>query len=119
MASSPAFKMKLVGDVRDATRSLDKMEKRSKKFGAGMVKMAGAMVAAFAVQKIISGISSAIKRAEEMNSLYAATEVIVANMGDVTGKTAQQIKDMNTAMSLSTGVDKAAITESTNILLTF
>jgi len=119
MASSKSFKVAIVGDIKDASRSLQSMEKRTKKFGSAMKAAGAAMVAAFAVNKVADLIGASIKRAEEMNSLYAATETIVANMGQVTGKTADDIKAMNKQMSLMTGIDKAVITESTNILLTF
>jgi len=119
VASSKAFKVAIVGDIKDASRSLQSMEKRTKKFGGAMKAAGAAMVAAFAVNKVVDQIGASIKRAEEMNSLYAATETIVANMGQVTGNTAADIKDLNKQMSLMTGIDKAVITESTNILLTF
>ena len=119
MAGSKAFRIAIVGDIKDASKALQSMEKRSKKFGGSLKKIGAGIVAGFAIGEITDQIGSAIDRAEEMGSLYAATETIVANMGDRVGKTADEIKTANAELSRMTGIDKAAITESTNVLLTF
>lgn len=121
MASSRnrAFQVKIVGDVNDAKRKLGQMEKRMGGFAKAMKGVAGAMVAAFAVQKVAAFVGDSIKRAEEMNSLYAITEKVIEQTGGAAGRTADEVKEMAKQLSLTTGIDKKLITEGTNVLLTF
>ena len=118
-ATSRAFQVKIVGDVNDAKRSLQSLDKRAGAFTKAM-KVAGvAMAAAFAVKKVFDFGASAVKRAEEMASAYAITEKIVEQTGGAANITADQVKALNRELSLRTGIDKALITTGSNVLLTF
>lgn len=116
---SRAFQIKIVGDVNDAKRSLKSMEKRVGKFSQAMKGVAGVMAGAFAARAVFNFVGGAIKRAEEMNSLYSITEEIIERTGSAAGKTAGEVKAMARQMSLATGIDKQIITTGTNVLLTF
>ena len=118
-ATSRAFQVKIVGDVNDAKRSLKSLDKRAGAFTKAMKIAGGAMVAAFAVKKVIDFGASAVKRAEEMASAYAITEKIVQQTGGAANITADEVKKLNRELSLRTGIDKALITTGSNVLLTF
>ena len=89
------------------------------KLQGSLGKVGLAFGAAFAGQKIISGISNAIARAEEMNSLYAISAQILEQTGFSANVTAEEMQNLAKEQSLLTGIDKALITESNNLLLTF
>lgn len=118
-STARAFQVKIVGDVNDAKKSLESLEKRSGAFTKAMKFAGGAMAAAFAVKKVIDFGASAVKRAEEMASAYAITERIVSQTQGAANITADEVKKLNQQLSLRTGIDKGLITTGSNVLLTF
>ena len=119
MPAGRAFEVRIVGDVKDAKRALQGMEKRMGGFAKAMKGVAGAMAAAFAVQKVAEFVGSAINHAETMNSLYSETAQIIEATGEAAGISAGQIKDMNKEMAFRLGISKDKVTEVSNVLLTF
>ncbi|KAA3641178.1 MAG: hypothetical protein DWP92_01645 [Armatimonadetes bacterium] len=117
--TSRAFEVKIVGDVRDAKRALQSMDANVSKFGQSMTGVAKLMAGAFAVKQVFDFGSAAVKRAEDMQSAYAATAKIIENTGGAAGLTADEVKKMNRQLAFQTGIDKALVTEGSNILLTF
>jgi hypothetical protein len=78
-----------------------------------------AIVGVFAARALIQGVGQAIDRAETLNSAYAITEQVIRQTGGAANLAADDIKKLSREQSLLTGVDKALIVESNNILLTF
>jgi len=105
-------------DLKGAGQQIDKFGKkadRSLRATAGKIQ-AGIAVAAFATFRLMKG---AVDRAEEMNSAYAITEQVIKQTGGAANVTAEEMKNLARQQSILTGIDKALITESNNILLTF
>jgi hypothetical protein len=123
------LKFRYLGDTKSlskaskgAERALGGVDKKARGAGRGMGVMGGGAAKLGAIlggAVLIGGAKKAIGRAEEMGSAYAATEQIIKSTGGAAGLTGQQIKGMAAELSLSTGVDKAAIVEGQNLLLTF
>lgn len=118
------------GRVRDsaqqagtATQRMDTSVKTLGTSSRGLTTSLGGVAKGFAVfaagGAIARGVSSAIDRAEEMNSLYAITEQVIRQTGGAAGVTAEQIKTLAKEQSILTGVDKALVTEAANVILTF
>jgi len=108
------------------TKSLDKASARAKggfkktQGAASSLKtMVGGLGLAIGAQGLVRSIGSAISRAEEMDSQYAITEKIIEDTGGAAGLTANQIKVMNREMAETTGIDKAVLTQASNVMLTF
>jgi hypothetical protein len=116
---SRAFQVKIIGDVADANKALQSMDGKVSKFSKVMGGLAKGMAAAFAVKQVFDFGKAMVDRAEEMGSLYAITNQIVEQTGGIANKTADDIKTLNRELSLRTGIDKALITQGSNVLLTF
>ncbi len=118
-------RVRIIGDKTDLDKKLKGADKSVDKFGktternlkatANKIKV-GMAVAAVAIGTVVK---SAIQRAEEMNSAYAITEQVIKKTGGAANLTAEQIKNLSRAQAFNTGINKVAITEGNNILLTF
>lgn len=120
------IKVTIDGDSKGLKKELGKTQKQTKSWSQKMqgsfAGAGGAMAAlggAAAVGVLVKGVGAAINKAEEMNSLYAITETIIKDTGGAANVTASQVKDMAKEMAFNTGISKAAITEGTNLILTF
>ncbi len=129
MGAARNLLFKFLGDSKSLERasqrsakSLGKVDKQvhgsTQKLGL-MQTVAGKLGGALAVGALFKGIGAAIGRAEEMDSKYAITKQIIADTGGAAGLTADQIADMSKEMSMTTGLDKAVVTDAANVLLTF
>lgn len=114
------------GDSRKLRKELDKAQTKTKGFAGKMKDQFGGLsgaAAAFggvlAAGAFARGIGSAISRAEQMNSLYAVTDQVIRQTGGAAGVFGDELRGMNEEMQKTTGIDKALITEGSNVLLTF
>lgn len=123
------FLFKFLGDTKSlekaaqrAERSLGGMDgqvSRSDKALAGLKRGAGLLGGVLATGALAKGLTSAVNRAEEMDSKYAITRQIIEETGGAANLSAIQIENMAREMSQTTGLDKAVATEAANVLLTF
>jgi len=118
-------RIQIVGDKTDLDKKIRSSEKDIKDSGSRMTRglraNAANIKAGLAVVAVaIVGIAKvSIGRAEEMNSAYAITEQVIKQTGGAANLTAEEIKELSKAQAFNTGINKAAITEGNNILLTF
>ena len=108
--------------LKAAQRGMKATDKASGKMQTamgGVQRAAGALGVAIGVRGLVNQIGSAISRAEEMDSQYAITESVIESTGGAAEVTAGHVKDMAAEMAMTTGIDKAVITEAQNVLLTF
>lgn len=117
---------KIRSSAKSAGSATGKMEQSVNKLGSSTKRLQGplgkigpALIGAFAAAKVLSGIKNAVARAEELNSIYAITEQVIAKTGGAANVTAGEIQELSKQQSLLTGVDKALVQEGNNILLTF
>ena len=117
---------KIGASAKSAGSATGKMEQSVNKLGSSTQRLQGplskigpGLIAAFGAQKVLSGIKDAVKRAEELNSIYAITATVIEKTGGAANITADEIKELSKQQSLLTGVDKALVQEGNNILLTF
>jgi len=114
-----AFQLQIVGDVNDAKRSLQSLDQKAGKMSKSLGIAGKAMIGAFAAKQVLDFGSAAVKRAEEMGSIYATTAKIIENTGGVANVSSDELRSLNRALSLRTGIDKKLISEGSNVLLTF
>ncbi len=100
-------------------QSVNKLGSSTRRLQAPLARVGPGLIAAFGAQKVLSGISDAVSRAEELNSIYAITEKVIEKTGGAANLTTEEIKKLSKEQSLLTGVDKALVQEGNNILLTF
>jgi len=126
MAKSPKSRNDILFRFLGDTKSLDRANKTAKKgfkatqsAASGLTKGIAGLGVAFGVRGLTRAMGSAINRAEEMDSQYAITEEVIRNTGGAANVTAEEIKEMNLELAQTTGIDKAVLTEATNVMLTF
>lgn len=105
-----------------AERALGGVDKKSRIAGKGMGLARGAagkLGLVLGGAALLGGAAKAVKRAEDLNSAYAATEQIILQTGDAAGLTGKDIKDLATESSILTGIDKELILQGDNLILTF
>lgn len=105
-----------------AERALGGVDKKSRIAGKGMGLARGAagkLGLILGGAALLGGAAKAVKRAEDLNSAYAATEQIILKTGSAAGLTGKDIRDLATDSSILTGIDKDLILAGDNLLLTF
>lgn len=112
--------------AKKAGSATGNMQTKVGKLGTATGKLNGTLsnfgpglIAAFGAQKVISTISDAVGRAEDLNSIYAITDQVIEKTGGSANLTAEEIANLSKEQSLLTGVDKALVQEGNNVLLTF
>jgi hypothetical protein len=118
-------KVHIVGDKTDLDKKLRASEKEVKTSGSRMTQSLRANAAKIRIGVTVAAVAMgaiakvAIDRAERMNSAYAITEQVIKQTGGAANVTAEELKEMARQSSILTGFDKALVTESQNVLLTF
>lgn len=126
MAGTRTFKIRIVGDAKDATAAFKKISSEAdtlttsfSKVGSGFGKMFALAGSAIAIGGITSAIGGMVSAAYESQKVYKQTEAIIKATGYAAGVSADEIKSLADALSLKTGVDDEAIQTGLNLLLTF
>jgi len=113
---------RFLGDTKSLDRASGKAKAgfRKTQSAAGSLKTAVAgLGVALGVRGLVRHIGSAINRAEEMDSKYAITAKILEDTGGAANVTAGEVKKMAEEMAMTTGIDKAILTDAANVMLTF
>ena len=97
-----------IGNFDQKTES--KLKQTANKVRGNMLLIAGAVAA---------GVAVTINRAEAMASAYAVTEAVIESTGGAANVTAEEIAELSKAQAFNTGINKLAVTEANNVLLTF
>ena len=108
----------LKGELRESNQDIDKFGKRTEESfkQTGRNISVGLAVVAAAGFKMAE---TAIDRAEDMASAYAVTEQVIEQTGGAANVTAEQIAELSKEQAFNTGINKLAVTEANNVLLTF
>lgn len=126
MAGARIFKVKLIGDSKDAELAFKRLGMTAKEQSSAItksmtglnnaLKIGGAIVA---VRAITNGLSSFTNAAYESQKVTAQTNAIITSTGGAAGVTAQYISDLSRTLSEQVGIDDELIQQSMNLLLTF
>ena len=126
MAGARIFKVKLIGDSRDAELAFKRLGMTAKeqsgqisKSMSGInnaLKIGGAVLA---IRGIANGLSSFTNAAYESQKVTAQTAAIINATGGAAGVTAQYVSDLSRSLSEQVGIDDELIQKSMNLLLTF
>ncbi len=126
MAGARIFKVKLIGDSRDAELAFKRLGMTAKeqsgqisKSMSGLnnaLKIGGAVLA---IRGIANGLSSFTNAAYESQKVSKQTEAIINSTGAAAGMSSKQISDLSQSLSDKTAVDDEAIQTGLNLLLTF
>ncbi len=126
MVGARIFKVKLIGDSKDAEMAFKRLGMTAKeqsgqisKSMSGLnnaLKIGGAVLA---IRSISNGLSSFTNAAYESQKVTAQTAAIIQSTGGAAGVTASFISDLSRSLSEQVGIDDELIQKSMNLLLTF
>ncbi len=123
MVATRKLEIQITGDATSASRLFGNVDDAAGRTQSTMSKwstrIATAVGAAFAVDRILDWGSTLINAAEESQQVTAQTAAVIKSMGDVAGVSADQVADLAEKISLKTGLDDEMIQSGENVLLTF
>lgn len=126
MAGARIFKVKLIGDSKDAELAFKRLGMTAKEQSSQVtksmtginnaLKIGGAVLA---VRSIANGLSSFTSAAYESQKVTKQTEAIINATGAAAGMSTKRINDLSQSLSQKTAIDDEAIQTGLNLLLTF
>ena len=126
MAGARIFKVKLIGDSKDAELAFKRLGMTAKEQSSAIsksmtslnnaLKLGGAI---FAIRQLGFGLSKFTNAAYQSQQVTAQTAAIITSTGGAAGVTAQYISDLSRTLSEQVGIDDELIQQSMNLLLTF
>jgi hypothetical protein len=120
------FKVKLIGDSKDAEMAFKRLGMTAKEQSGAITKtmsslnnalrLGGAIIAFRGVSNAVSSLTNA---AYESQKVTAQTAAIINSTGGAAGVTAKYVADLSRTLSEQVGIDDELIQKSMNLLLTF
>ncbi len=126
MVGARIFKVKLIGDSKDAEMAFKRLGMTAKEESAQITKSMSGINnalkiggAVFAVRQIAFGLSKFTNAAYESQKVSKQTQAIINATGAAAGMSAKDIGDLGDALSQKVAIDDEAIQTGLNLLLTF
>ena len=126
MAGVRTFKIRIVGDAKQAQKALQGVGVSAKGLTgslapatAGLTKLFAATAGVVGFATITRSIGGMVSSAYESQKVLKQTEAIIRSTGGAAGMSAKDIADLADSLSKKVGVDDEAIQSSLNLLLTF
>ncbi len=126
MVGARIFKVKLIGDSKDAEMAFKRLGMTAKEQSGAITKtmsslnnalrLGGAIIAFRGVSNAVSSLTNA---AYESQKVTAQTAAIINSTGGAAGVTAKYVADLSRTLSEQVGIDDELIQKSMNLLLTF